>query len=128
MQRVMLKSKIHRATVTGADKNYEGSLGIDEALLEAADILPGERVDVYNIDSGDRFSTYAIREERRSGRICLNGAAARLGEVGDKVIIATYASFDGAELGSYSPRIVHVDDANLVQRDRRFISQQGRAR
>ena len=98
MYRIMLKSKIHRATITQADLNYEGSLTIDQDLLDRADILMHEKVAVVNINNGARFETYVIPGERGSGIICLNGAAARLGEVGDKVIIISYANMTTEEL------------------------------
>lgn len=106
MQRVMLKSKIHRARVTDANINYEGSLTIDADLMKAADILPFEQVKVYNISNGARFDTYAIGGAPGKGDICLNGAAARMGTVGDLIIIATYASYDAMEQATHDPRIV----------------------
>ena len=112
MQRVMLKSKIHRATVTDCDLHYVGSITIDPELLEAADMLEYEQVHVVDVDNGARFETYAIEGER--GQICLNGAAARLVAPGDKVIIITYADYERAELESYVPRVVHVDGRNRV--------------
>ena len=112
MQRVMCKSKIHRATVTGADLNYEGSITIDALLMEAADIVEYERVQVVNINNGARFETYAIRGEPGSGAIVLNGAAARLAHPGDKVIIISYASYEASELEGFEPRLVFVDAEN----------------
>ncbi len=106
----MMKSKIHRATVTGADLNYVGSISIDTDLLRLADILPFEQVSVLDIDNGARFETYAI--EGAPGEICLNGAAARLVAPGDKVIILTYAEYSISELEDYVPCIVHVDAQN----------------
>jgi aspartate 1-decarboxylase len=106
----MMKSKIHRATVTGADLNYVGSVSIDTELMALADILPYEQVAVLDIDNGARFETYAIEGEH--GQICLNGAAARLVAPGDKVILITYADYDRAELETYVPRVVHVDGLN----------------
>ena len=97
MLRVMMKSKIHRATITGANLPYEGSLTIAADLMRTADILPYEMVHVYNISNGERFETYAIEGEADSGIICLNGAAARKGAVGDLIIITTYATYDAAE-------------------------------
>jgi aspartate 1-decarboxylase len=108
----MLKSKIHRATVTDANLHYEGSLTIDELLMEAADILPFEQIKVYNVHNGARFDTYAIPGPRGMGDICLNGAAARLGSKGDLIIIATYADYDSSELHGYQPRVVLVDSEN----------------
>ncbi|HEY5108634.1 MAG TPA: aspartate 1-decarboxylase [Acidimicrobiales bacterium] len=110
MRRRMLKSKIHRATVTAADLNYVGSVSIDPALLASADILEHEQVTVLDVDNGARFETYAIVGE--PGEICLNGAAARLVHVGDIVIILTYADFEDHELADHRPRVVHVDSAN----------------
>jgi aspartate 1-decarboxylase len=110
MRRRMLKSKIHRATVTEADLNYIGSVSLDPALMTAADILEHEQVAVLDIDNGARFETYAITGE--PGQVCLNGAAARLVHVGDKVIILTYADYEAAELAGYTPTVVHVDQWN----------------
>ena len=112
MQRTMMKSKIHRATVTDANLHYRGSITIDRDLMEAADLLEFEQVHVVDIDNGARFETYVIEGERGSGVICLNGAAARLVQRGDRVIVISYASYDAAELNDYAPRVVHVDDAN----------------
>lgn len=114
MQRVMFKSKIHRATVTDADLNYEGSITIDEDLLEAAGMLPYEKVDIYNITNGARFSTYTIVGKRGKGEICLNGAAARLVQKGDLVIIVSYAMYNEEELKNYKPVVVHVDAKNRI--------------
>jgi aspartate 1-decarboxylase len=108
----MLKSKIHRATVTAADLNYIGSVSIDPVLLEAADILENEQVTVLDVDNGARFETYAIVGE--PGEVCLNGAAARLVHVGDTVILLTYADFEEDELKSHRPRVVHVDQKNAA--------------
>jgi aspartate 1-decarboxylase len=110
MRRRMLKSKIHRATVTAADLNYVGSISIGPDLLDAADILEHEQVTVLDVDNGARFETYAIRGE--SGEICLNGAAARLVHVGDTVILLTYGEYDEDELGGHTPLVVHVDAKN----------------
>jgi aspartate 1-decarboxylase len=110
MRRRMLKSKIHRATVTEADLNYIGSISIDPDLMVAADILENEQVAVLDIDNGARFETYAIRG--RPGQICLNGAAARLVHPGDKVIILTYAEYEDAELDGHQPVVLHVDGTN----------------
>ncbi len=114
MKRFMLKSKIHRATVTKADLNYEGSITIDKKLLDEANMLEYEKVDVYNINNGERFSTYIITGERDSGIICLNGAAARKAQVGDKIIITTYCEADEAEIVDFKPKIVFVDDLNRI--------------
>lgn len=114
MQRTMLKSKIHRARVTDCDLHYVGSITIDQDLLEAADILPHEQVTVVDIDNGARFETYAIPGERGAAEIKLNGAAARLVQRGDTVIVISYAQYAPAELGDYQPRVVHVDDQNEI--------------
>jgi aspartate 1-decarboxylase len=112
MERMMLKSKIHRATVTGADLDYQGSLTVDETLMEKADILQGEQVHVLNVSSGARFTTYAIKGPAGSGVVVANGAAARLVAEGDKVIILTYCVVGDSEAAEFSPRIVFVDDLN----------------
>jgi aspartate 1-decarboxylase len=112
MIRTLLKSKIHRATITESNLHYEGSLTIDQDLMEAADIIPYEQIQVYNIANGERFSTYAIEGPRGSGVICLNGAAARKGVAGDLVIIATYADFQEKEIQNYKPKVVQVDAQN----------------
>ncbi len=110
MQRIMLKSKIHRAVVTQTELSYEGSLTVDPVLLEAADMLPGERVQVVNLNNGSRIETYLIEGERGKGDICLNGPAARCGCTGDTVIILTYAAVDEQDARTFSPRIVFVDE------------------
>ena len=110
MRRRMMKSKIHRARVTGADLNYVGSISLDPVLMELADILEWEQVHVLDIDNGARFETYAI--PGRPGEVTLNGAAARLVHTGDRVIVITYADYDEAELRRFAPTIVHVDDRN----------------
>jgi aspartate 1-decarboxylase len=112
MQRTMMKAKIHRATVTDANLAYVGSITIDRDLMDAADLLEYEQVQIVDVDNGARFETYVIEGERGSGVICLNGAAARLVQRGDKVIIISYGVFDESELNSYSPSVVFVDDAN----------------
>jgi aspartate 1-decarboxylase len=109
MQRVMLKSKIHRATVTGCDLHYVGSITIDTELLKSADILEHEQVHVLDIDNGARFETYTIAGEPGSGAMQINGAAARLVHEGDTIIVVSYASYDAAELHHYAPRVVHVE-------------------
>jgi len=114
MNRTMLKSKIHRASVTDCDLHYVGSITLDPLLLEAADILPHEQVAVVDIDNGARFETYAIAGERGSGEVKLNGAAARLVHRGDKVIVISYASYAAEELDAYVPRVVHVDSSNQI--------------
>ena len=112
MDRTLLKSKIHRATVTDADLQYEGSITIDEDLMRAADLVEYEQVQVYDITNGQRLTTYVIRGEAGSGTICLNGAAAHLVDVDDLVIIASYANFSAEELGGHRPRIILVDEHN----------------
>ena len=112
MRRRMMKSKIHRATVTDANLNYVGSISLDPALMKAADVLEWEQVTVLDIDNGARFETYAI--VGGPGEVCLNGAAARLVHRGDKVIVITYADYEPAELEEFAPRIVHVDGANRM--------------
>ncbi len=112
MRRRMLKSKIHRAVVTDANLHYVGSVTIDPDLLEAADILEHEQVAVVDIDNGARLETYAIAGVRGSGDLCLNGAAARLVQPGDRVIVISYADYDDAEMEGYAPRVVHVDTSN----------------
>jgi len=110
VNRTMMKSKVHRATITGANLEYVGSITLDRTLMELADIREFEQVAVLDIDNGARFETYAM--EGGPGDVILNGAAARLVQPGDRVIIITYAVYDDAELASYAPRIVHVDEAN----------------
>lgn len=112
MRRTLFKSKIHRAVLTGADLNYEGSISIDRDLLDAADILLFEKVQVVNINNGARLETYALEAPRGSGEIQLNGAAARLGAPGDRVIILTYGEYEESELADFAPKIVFVDDHN----------------
>jgi aspartate 1-decarboxylase len=114
VQRIMLKSKIHRATVTDADLHYEGSISIDANLLEAADMVLYEKVDIYNITNGGRFSTYIIEGERGSGTICLNGAAARLVSKGDQIIIASYANYEDAEIHNHEAKCILVDENNKI--------------
>jgi aspartate 1-decarboxylase len=114
MQRVMLKSKIHRATITDCDLNYVGSITIDADLLEAADIREHEQVQVLDIDNGARFETYTIAGRRGSGEMTVNGAAARLVQRGDKIIVVSYATYDEAELEHYEARVVHVDGDNRI--------------
>lgn len=110
----VLKSKIHRVTVTEADLDYIGSITIDEALLEAANMIENERVDIYNITSGHRFSTYAIKGERGSGIIGINGAAAHRAKVGDLIIIASYASMDFEEAKKWRPTVIFPKDNHLA--------------
>jgi aspartate 1-decarboxylase len=111
-QRTLLKSKIHRATVTGADLNYEGSVTIDPLLLEAADIREFEQVQIYDISNGNRLTTYAIAGRLGEGEICINGAAAHLVSKGDLVILASYAVYDEAEATAHEPRLIRVDRGN----------------
>jgi len=112
MKRIMFKSKIHRATVTGADLNYEGSITVDSELLQLADILPYEKVDIYNVTNGERFSTYVIPGEPGKGEICLNGAAARKVQKGDTVIIVSYCELSDEEAKNHKPIVVLVDQEN----------------
>lgn len=113
MQRTMMKSKIHRASVTDANLNYVGSITLDRDLMEAADLLEFEQVHIVDIDNGARFETYVIEGPRGTGTVCLNGAAARLVQPGDKVIVISYAVMDETELEGHTPRIVLVDDKNV---------------
>ncbi|TFW22555.1 aspartate 1-decarboxylase [Duganella callida] len=114
MQRVMLRSKLHRVAVTQADLNYEGSCGIDLDLLEAADIWPNEKIELYNVNNGERFATYAIPGLRGTGEISLNGAAARKAQIGDLLIICTYAPMSEQQAKEYTPKLVFVDDKNKI--------------
>jgi len=113
----MLRGKVHRATVTACYLQYEGSLTLDSALMEAAGFVPFEQVKVYNVTNGERFETYLIEGDRGSGVVCLNGAAARKGQVGDKVIIAAYGLAEEGELSGYRPRMVKVDGQNRIVKD-----------
>lgn len=115
MRRTMMKSKIHRATVTDANLAYVGSITIDRDLMDAADLLEFEQVHVLDIDNGARFETYAIEGERGTGTMCVNGAAARLVQPGDKIIVISYADYDEAELSAFSPIVVSVDESNAKQ-------------
>lgn len=115
MQRVMLKSKIHRATLTATDLHYEGSIGIDSDLLKAADIMPGEQVHVLNLNNGNRLITYAIEAPAGSGTMMLNGPAARCGMPGDIVVIITYASFNEEEISTQKPNVILVDHKNKIK-------------
>src|SRR5919112_3085924 len=114
MQRTMLKSKIHRASITDSDLHYVGSITVDPDLLEAADILEHEQVHVVDVDNGARFETYTIAGERGSGQIQVNGAAARLVHTGDTVIVISYAAYDERELETYQPKVVHVNADNSI--------------
>ena len=115
MQRAMMKSKIHRATVTATDLDYEGSLTIDAELLLAADILPNEQIHVWDVTNGTRLITYALRGKPGSGEVQVNGAGAHLIRPGDTIIIATYASFEESELKGHAPRVVFVDAKNRAK-------------
>lgn len=117
MLRTLYKSKIHRATVTQTELNYEGSITIDAELMEAADILAGERLAVFNLNNGERFNTYAIEGERKSGIICLNGAAARLAQVGDKVIIISYVLLTDEEAKALKSKVIFVDEKNRLKKE-----------
>ncbi len=121
MQRTMLKSKLHRVRVTHSELDYEGSCAIDEALLDAADIREYQQIDIYNINNGERFTTYAIRAQRHSGTISVNGAAARKASPGDLLIIATYASYNEIELEKFKPQLVYVNADNQIVDQRRDI-------
>ena len=111
----MLYSKIHRATVTDANLNYVGSITIDENLMKASKMMVGQKVDIVNINNGERFSTYVIKGKAGSKDMCLNGAAARKVEVGDKIIVIAYASYNHDEIDSYEPTVVLVDDKNNIE-------------
>jgi aspartate 1-decarboxylase len=121
MQRTMLKSKLHRVRVTHSELDYEGSCAIDETLLEAADIREYQQIEIYNVNNGERFSTYAIRAQRNSGIISVNGAAARRAMPGDILIIATYAAYNELELEKFKPELVYVDAMNRIKDKRRDI-------
>lgn len=118
MQRFMLKSKIHRARVTGVELDYAGSITVDEQLLEQADILPGEQVHVLNVNTGDRLITYAIAAKRGSRQVVLNGPAARRGNIGDPVIIISYCILNRPDGRDHRPRVLCVDEHNRVQEKR----------
>lgn len=121
MLREMLRAKVHRATVTETNVNYEGSLTLDADLMRAAGMLPYERIDVYNADSGARFSTYLIPGAAGSGEVCVNGAAALLARPGDRVIIASYAALSSEEIAAHRPTVVLVDRANRITEVRHDI-------
>ena len=121
MQRTMLKSKLHRATVTHSELHYEGSCAIDENLLDAANVHEYEQIQIYNVTNGERFTTYAIRAARGSGIISVNGAAAHKANPGDLVIIATYAVYNELELARYAPELVYVDAGNRIMDTRQAI-------
>lgn len=125
MQRHMLKSKIHRCVVTHAELHYEGSCAIDENLLEASGIIENERIDVWNINNGERFSTYAIKGERGSGMISLNGSAARRAHIGDLIIIAAFAVVDDQDIAAgWKPQLVFVDEQNRIKGSRDHVPTQ----
>jgi aspartate 1-decarboxylase len=121
MQRTMLQAKLHRVTVTHSELDYEGSCAIDETLLDAAGIREYQQIDVYNIANGERFTTYAIRAERGSGTISVNGAAAHKAKPGDLLIIAAYAVYSELELARHQPRLVYVDGRNRITHTRDSI-------
>lgn len=121
MQRTMLQAKLHRVTVTHAELHYEGSCAIDDNLLEASGIREYQAIDIYNVTNGERFSTYAIRAERGTGIISVNGAAARKAAEGDLLIIAAFSSYSEAELESYEPKLVYVDSNNRMVNKRGHI-------
>jgi aspartate 1-decarboxylase len=114
-QRIVLRAKLHRAVVTEADLHYEGSCGIDEDLLDAADMKEFEKIELYNVQNGERFSTYIIKAPRGSGTISLNGAAARKAHVGDLLIICTYAPMSESQLAGYTPRVVLLGEGNRIK-------------
>ncbi len=127
MQRTMLKSKLHRVTVTQAELHYEGSCAIDEDLLDAADIREYQQIEIWNVDNGERFTTYAIKAERGSGTISVNGAAARKAAPGDLLIIATFASYNELELTKFEPDLVYVDAKNRITHHSKKIPTQAAA-
>jgi aspartate 1-decarboxylase len=124
---MMLKSKLHRVTVTQAELHYEGSCAIDEDLLEAADIREYQQIEIWNVNNGERFTTYAIRAESGSGTISVNGAAARKAAPGDLLIIATFAMYNEIELSKFEPDLVYVDAKNRITRRSRCIPVQAAA-
>ncbi len=122
MFRNMLKSKIHRATVTQCELHYEGSCAIDEDLLEAANLVENEQIDIWNVNNGERFTTYAIRGERGSGMISLNGSAARRAQIGDLLIIAAFALVDENDVQrGFTPKLVFVDERNRIKGQRDHV-------
>ncbi len=114
MRRTMMKSKLHRATVTEADLHYVGSMTLDQDLMDAADLLPNEKVQVVDVDNGARFETYVIEGDRGSGVVCLNGAAARLVQPGDRVIVISYAEMEDAEARTWEPTVVLMEEGNHI--------------
>ena len=123
MNRTLLRSKIHRATVTCADIDYEGSIAIDKNLIEAANLLPFEKVEIYNITNGNRFSTYVIEDEAGSGTISINGAAAHLAKEGDLIIIACYGEFSEEEALTHEPSLVYVKGDNTIKNIKGTLTQ-----
>ena len=121
MQRTMLKSKLHRVTVTQAELHYAGSCAIDEDLLDAADIKEYQQIEIWNVNNGERFTTYAIKAERGTGTISVNGAAARKAAPGDLIIIASFAAYNELELTKFEPDLVYVDARNRITRHSRRI-------
>jgi aspartate 1-decarboxylase len=121
MQRTMLKSKLHRVTCTASELHYEGSCAIDQELLDAADIKEFQQIEIYNVNNGERFSTYAIAAPRASGTISVNGAAAHKARRGDLLIIASYATYTEAEIAKYQPDLVFVDANNAIKEKRATI-------
>ena len=121
MQRIMLNAKLHRVHVTHSELHYEGSCAIDDDLLDAADILEYQKIDIYNVTNGERFSTYAIRAQRGSGLISVNGAAAHKANPGDILIIASYVMLDEKELANFHPKLVYVDEHNRIVAQRGSI-------
>lgn len=121
MYRTMLKSKVHRIKITGADLHYEGSLTLDEAIMEAANLVPFEKIEVYNINNGQRFSTYVIPGIRYGGECILNGAAARLGHYGDIIIIASYAHVEDRELKNFQVDLVYIDETNNTIKEHKRV-------
>ena len=124
MQRIMLKSKLHRVSVTHSELEYEGSCAIDVSLLEAANIKEYEQISIYNITNGQRFTTYAIQAEKNSRIISINGAAAHKADLGDKLIIATFANYNEIELEKYQPLLVYVDHQNKITITKNSIAMQ----
>ena len=121
MRRIMLRAKLHRVRVTHSEPDYEGSVAIDGRLLDAADIREYERIEVYNLKNGERFSPYALRAQDGSGIVSVNGAAAHRADPGDIVIICAYAEFEEKELAAFKPRLVYVDDNNRITHTRNSI-------
>lgn len=122
MKRTLLKSKIHRATVTDADLEYEGSVSIDPVLADAADIIPFERVEIYNVTNGERFATYYIEGEPGSGEVTINGAAAHKANRGDIVILCSYAEYQEVEARAHKPKLIYVDGQNRIQQQKSAVA------